>query len=213
MKRPLLGFIFSVLALSAVGQGTFQNLDFESAVLVPLAGDPLGRVQFAAAFPGWTGYVGANLQTLADHNNRSLSASGIAIVGPDYPSPNHLQGHFYAELYIAFPGPATPVALNQIGTIPVGTKSIRFYGGAFDPPFVDFAGNSIPVIALQNASTYTVYGGDISAFAGITGELSFRGSRLLDNIQFSNLPIPEPSTLGLLGLSGVLLGWRFGRKR
>ena len=35
----------------------------------------------------------------------------------------------------------------------------------------------------------------------------------IDNIQFSNLPIPEPSVLGLSVSGGLLLGWRGLRQR
>ena len=51
------------------GQPAFTNLNFESAVLIPQSGDPYYRVQFAAAFPGWTAYVGGVPQNLALYNN------------------------------------------------------------------------------------------------------------------------------------------------
>jgi hypothetical protein len=35
-------------------QSTFQNLGFESASFVPIPGDLYKRVEFAAAFPGWS---------------------------------------------------------------------------------------------------------------------------------------------------------------
>ena len=40
------GLAVLVSAAGAAGQGTFHNLDFESAVLVPVAGDPRGGVRF-----------------------------------------------------------------------------------------------------------------------------------------------------------------------
>ena len=60
-----------------------------------------------------------------------------------------------------------------------------------------------------SASTYYVYGGDVSAYAGQAGELRFFGGGYLDNIQFSNLQIPEPSVLGLYALrrTAARLAW------
>ena len=49
--------------LLARGQGNFQNLDFESATLVAVPGQP-PYYQFAQAFPGWTDYVGGVQQGL-----------------------------------------------------------------------------------------------------------------------------------------------------
>ena len=49
--------------------------------------------------------------------------------------------------------------------------------------------------AISNAANYTIYGADISAYSGQTGELlftaPFRISGMLDNIQFSSTPLPE----------------------
>jgi len=212
-SRFWIGLLAGVIAGTVYGQGTFQNLNFESATLVPIVGDPFGRVQFAPAFPGWVGYIGTNAQTVADHNNRSLSESGIAIMGPDYPAPNSFEGHFYARLYLAFPGPPVGAKLAQTGTVPADAESIRFYAGSFDTPFLYFAGQQIPVSVLQTTSAYTVYGGNISAFAGQTGELRFEGPLTFDNILFSPEPIPEPSAVGLIALGALLLGWRFFKRR
>jgi hypothetical protein len=208
----LMAMLLATLNMQALGQGTFQNLDFESATLVPIPGDPYGRVEFAPAFPGWTGYIGTNVQTVADYNSRSLSEPGIAIMDTDYPSAGLFQGKYYARLYLSYPGPPISAALAQSGTVPPSAQSIRFYASSFDVPFVSFAGQAIPVLALQSTSTYTVFGGDISAFAGQMGELKFQGSLTFDNIFFSNEPIPEPSAVGLFGLGALLLGCLFRRR-
>ena len=212
--RPLVAFTLLAVLMNAhvLAQGTFQNLDFEAATLIPIPGDPFGRVEFAPAFPGWVGYVGTNLQIVADHNNRSLSEPGIAIMGPDFPAPSLFQGHYYARLYTA-PGVLVAPALAQTGLIPSAARSIRFLGGAQDVPFLSFASQSIPLSVLGSTSTYTIWGGDISSFAGQTGELRFQGSRTFDNISFSDQPIPEPSTFGLFGLGALVLGWRFAWRR
>ncbi len=55
--------IFTALAIHvffdvASAQPAFQNLDFESVVLVPVPGDQFRRVEFGPAVPGWTGFIG-----------------------------------------------------------------------------------------------------------------------------------------------------------
>lgn len=209
-NQVLMVALVAALSWQASSQGTFQNLDFESATLVPIPGDPFGRVQFGPGFPGWTGYIGDEPQTIVDHNSRLISQPGIAIMGPDFPSANLFQGHYFAELYTT-PGVLVSPALAQTGTVPTTAQSIRFYGGAQDVPFILFAGQSIPLSVLGSTATYTIWGGDISAFAGQLGELRFQGSRRFDNISFSDLAIPEPSAFGLFALGGLLLGWQLRR--
>ncbi len=71
-------------------------------------------------------------------------------------------------------------------------------------------------IATSNAPNFTVWTADISAYAGQYGQLSFtapwQSSGLLDNIQFSSAPIPEPNGLALAALGGLLLGLRRWKK-
>jgi len=68
-----------VLLRSASGQD-FQNLDFESATLVPVPGDPYNGVQFAPAFPEWTQTIAGAIDTNALYNNIFLDSAGIAII-------------------------------------------------------------------------------------------------------------------------------------
>ena len=56
------------LLRSAYGQD-FQDLDFESATLVPVPGDPYHAVQFAPAFPGWTVDIAGAIDTNALYDN------------------------------------------------------------------------------------------------------------------------------------------------
>ena len=57
-KLLLISFIACHTIASAEAQGTFQNLDFESAWLVPSSEVTYPSVEFASAFPGWVGYIG-----------------------------------------------------------------------------------------------------------------------------------------------------------
>src|SRR5882762_9376696 len=75
------------LAPAAKAQGTFQNLGFESAVLVPVTGNTntTAIVQFAPTFPGWSGYIGGIEQTNALYNFTLLDTSAISIINTDPP--------------------------------------------------------------------------------------------------------------------------------
>ena len=60
-------------------------------------------------------------------------------------------------------------------------ESVQYYGTT--PLSITFQGQQIPQYVLGSTSTYTIYGADISAFAGQTGELRFSGGGFLDNVQ------------------------------
>ena len=155
---PARWVVFLALLLGAgeiLGQGTFQNLGFEQALVPDVPAREFGGdVLVSNGAPHWAVYIGGNQQSSMFHNTVSLGGAAVSIFGPQW-----------------FP--------SQI-----------FQG------------------------SYTVFGGDISSFANQAGELLFQGGGLLDAVQFSNVPIPEPSVFGLSSLGGLLLGWRgLGRRR
>ena len=76
-----------------------------------------------------------------------------------------------------------------------------------------FGGQYIPLVQFDTSGNNIIMAGDISMFAGQTGELRFAGAGLFDDIQFSNQAIPEPSLIGLSLIGGLLLGWRLRCKR
>ena len=75
----------------------------------------------------------------------------------------------------------------------------------------------VQVATFQTGSTplYNIYAANISAYAGQTGQLLFTThpgrDNYLDNLQFSNLPVPEPESLALLVVGGMLGIWRWKR--
>jgi len=79
---------------------------------------------------------------------------------------------------------------------------------------VSFNGLTLPRVPLGSTANYTVWGVDVSAYAGQTGELRFTAPWLsagvLDGIQFSLTAIPEPS---VLALSGIFMLCLFGTMR
>lgn len=203
------------LSPSTFSQGTFQNLDFENGVFVPIPDDPFGRVEFSAAMPGWTGYLGENQIGWVLHNNLFLSDAGIAIFGPNNPEPDWLHGEFFVVLQNAFPVPTETSAIAQTGMLPSDARSIRFYTVSqfVLPMIVSFDGNQIPISLLgATPNNQRIWGGDISSFAGQTGELRFSGQGYLDYIQFSTEAVPEPSVLGLFAFGALLLCWQLRQR-
>jgi hypothetical protein len=79
---------------------------------------------------------------------------------------------------------------------------------------VAFNGTRIPLSLLgTSTNSQSIWGGDVSSFAGQVGELRFFGLGRFDNIFFSPQAIPEPRMFGLFGLGSLLLGCRFLKRR
>ncbi len=114
-------------------------------------------------------------------------------------------------------------AISQTGMIPVDALSLRFL--AFGPQIlVTFGGQSLSLSPLVSGPGLgTLFGADISAFAGQTGELRFTAPNLssmgfpndvfLDDISFSPQAEPEPSVFGLFTFGALLLGWQLWKRR
>ena len=220
MNARLLILVSALAVSSALAQG-FVNLDFESATIVPIPGDSLGRVQFAPTFPGWTGYFnGVNMASSALYNDVFIGSSGFALVDQNATFPSLAISHYTAVLQSGAVGFQPSVALAQTGQIPNGTASLRFLGSTFATGFiVTMNGQAVNPIALQSFGNYTEYGADISQFSGQTAELRFTrpavatgSSFAFDNISFSSVGVPEPGVWALLGLGGALL-WCATRRR
>lgn len=235
MKRTLKQFCAAtLLALSnyTYGQGTFQNLDFESPMLPFVPVDTTyGFVAASNSLPGWTVYVGTNQQDRVLLNNYFLGTAVVDLLGPGWTDgPSVIEGAYSVVLQAGRGPDGNPLnhvsaAIAQTSLIPLSAMTILFkakpvLGGPATQFGVSIAGQDISLVPLQTSGDYTLYGGDISAFAGLTRELRISAiptpayqfsSVMVDSIMFSNLAIPEPSTICLFGLGALLLGWRFRR--
>jgi Regulator of chromosome condensation (RCC1) repeat/Immunoglobulin domain len=194
-------------SLSASAQ-SFTNLDFEGATLTPLPGDPYSRMQFGPALPGWTGYCGTNVQTAVNYDNQFLDSAGISILDTNYlwAVGGILHRRYYVLLQTGASLDSSGVvstAIAQTGTVPASASSIVFNASLISSEAdleVTFRGNPIPLAALTTQSDYIVLNGDVSQFAGQTGELRFTAPNfgstqhpnwtvvLLDYIRFSSSP-------------------------
>src|SRR5450759_5220876 len=82
-KTLFLVSIFIWAACSVPGQGTFRNLDFESANLLPIPSGLFGGpVASLDAIPGWKAFLGTAQVTQVLQNNLTLGNASISVLGP-----------------------------------------------------------------------------------------------------------------------------------
>jgi hypothetical protein len=223
MNKELITSLSAALVAtsSAFGQGTFQDLDFESARLVFVTSPYYTEIVATNALPGWSAFSGANpLSTIFYNDPRffppvELLGSNSLAIGGNFSVLLSEGGGIGTNIY-------GPGSISQTGLVPTDAQTLLFEANLnlFSSPgsslVVSLGGQNLSYMAIFNAPNYTLYGADISMFAGQTEILSFMaaaGLVLLDNIQFSPQVIPEPSIHALLGLGGLFLAalsfWRF----
>jgi hypothetical protein len=220
IEKQIVGFSVALLAmLSAQAQGTFQNLNFEQADPMS-AGNPANpyAVTATTALPYWTVTIGGAQQTQVTYNAGSLGAPVVVLLGPPPPAPafNPIDGNYSVLLTGSFS--ASVPSISQTGTIPAGTQSLLFEAEpGVSPPTgaleLQIGTQSVTFSAVGMGPNYTLYGANISAWAGQTESLTFSASETssglnnweLDDISFSTTAIPEPSPLALTGVGAVLL--------
>ncbi len=211
-----LGAVF--LVAQARAQGTFGNLNFESANSSVLPTNLFGTVVSAAqALPGWTVYIGGVQWNQVPYNASTLGGAVVGLVGPN--SGPILQGSYTAVLNadsFTITG-AKSAAIGQIGQIPQSAQALIFWASPANSLQASFDGQMLPLMQLGSGANYVIEGANISSLAGQTGELRFTAPFVannylvfdyLDNIQFSTdaLPVPEPSASILLLVGSALFG-------
>jgi hypothetical protein len=235
MKSKLISVIFTAaffsLAETCFSQ-SFINLNFENAhfTVDPSGNFPPYSVYASNAIPGWTAYLGSVPQIDVLSNETTLGSAMVSIQGTNLPDfetftgfvEPALQGRwsiflqgFFGNTNALTGGTPIVASIGQTGQIPLTANSLLFWGyfpynnNTFS---ISFNGQDLTWLAVSNALNYTVYGADVSAFAGQTGQLLFSAGANayaeLDNISFSTLPVPEPSAFALTALGTLLLGFR-----
>lgn len=179
----------------AIAQTGFTNLGFENPQL------PLASVMPPQqAVPGWYVYVPNGC---VFYNTMSLGGTALILHDRNSPIASPLIGNYSLELYDGVDGETA--AVWQIGTIPLGAKSVRFVASSLDP-VVSFGGHALVAERAIASPGFSLFAADISPFAGLTGELRFSHTGLFDQVFFSSLPVPEPRALWLLALAtGIAL--------
>ena len=204
MKSRLVMLAVAMISgiLQASGQGTFQNLNFENAVIIADPASGPGAYYADAALPGWTptGFLGPN-DVL--YNSASLGSTSVSILDPNG-HPPALDGSFSVYLYGGVT--AASASISQTGVVPGSTQSLLFkaqqYGlGTLQ---VSLGGQNLSYVALSTGANYTLYGVNIPTYAGQSEQLTFsalegaNNAWNIDDIQFSVMGIPEPETWALL---------------
>lgn len=206
------------------GQGVFQNLGFENSSIPQ--DHPPGFVAIADALPGWNGYLGTNQQTEVFYNSVSLGAPNISLVGTNGVGGRSIEGG-YSVILQGGTTELMPVSasIDQSATIPSNAQSLQ-WKAVLEPTSnfeVTIGGQALEMIVLFTGSTYTLFGADITTFAGQMHELRITSlstaqrpfsSVNIDSLVFSPEPVPEPTTLALvLTWVAALLFHRWRRKR
>jgi len=201
-------------AVSVQAQGTFQNLNFEEANPVIVAGSPYYPygVTAASALPDWTATEGGVQQTQITENAPSLGAPWVVLISSaDTTGFLPIDGNY--SVLLQGSGVSSLPAISQTGLIPAGTQSLYFEAqagvGALD---VLVGTHVIPFAAVGSGANYTLYGANISAWGGDTEQLTFAAQEStsglnnweLDDISFSTQAVPEPSSLALTGVGALL---------
>jgi hypothetical protein len=195
------------ISASVWAQGTFQNLNFEQAN--PVVVSPF-IVTSASAIPDWTAEIGGAQQADIKENFFSTGDPEVVLIAPGGPT-LALQGSYSVMLTGSF----EPASITQTGVIPAGSQSLFFDAQAAPENgslAVQVGTQTVSFIAVATEPNYTVYGANISAWAGQTEPLTFTALQIttainnwtIDDISFSPGAIPEPNPLVLTGIAGLL---------
>lgn len=217
MKTKIFTFAIFLYGLQFCHAQGFVNLGFESANLFGYgSGTGPAVVPTNNAIPGWTAYLGGFPQSAVLYDGVTLGGAMISLQDTNAVFVGSaVQGNYSVVLLASSAGPPTTAAIGQTGTIPNNAQSLTFWGNVGGMQ-VTFNGQPIDYLVTGSTANYVIYSADISAYAGQTGQLlftalagnSYASGGLIDNIQFSTTPVPEPSTLALAAFGGLLLGSR-----
>jgi hypothetical protein len=230
-------------AQAVFAQG-FANLNFEQASIVSASGgytpaDAYNALLASSALPYWTVREDGTVCTAVWGAPVALDETSVALLTSNngyYSGYVPLQGNYSVQFYAYADAPSGyyhTASISQTGQIPLGSQSIQFLmmsppvaGGAIQAsPIVTINGTPINLSTISSSGGVMTVAGDVSAFAGITVNLTFlcqatAGSFpsdenvfTLDNIQFSPQAVPEPSGVCLLLVGGASLIWYWLMKR
>lgn len=219
LVAPLVCCLICASASQTSAQGTFENLGFEGVKNVPSPWQHQLFMPATDALPGWNCYIGETPIGVVAYEGIALDSAYVGIVSRtnEYAPRCPFPGDYALSLQYGVTGSSqgvfsySPAAVAQSGLVPAEAQSIRLI--ATYPFLVTFEGDPIPLVPLRSEGDYAIYGGDISLYAGQSGELritSYSHFNYLDAVTFSPVPIPEPSSVGM-ALVGLYLSRRVRR--
>ena len=211
------GMLFAGLMLTsafdALAQQPFYNLDFESATGIPDRPGPQGYYSLDArkALPSWNAFIRGHPDLWLTHNYHDDAVPGVALFGPAPFGPGDEQFSIGLKAGILpFIG-NVGASIAQTGQVPWDALSLqlRIHPGG-ENFSVALGGTAIPLVSLSMTDNYILYGGDVSAFAGMTKELTIavhggESRVILDSIAFSPVPVPDPASALILVFGCVFL--------
>jgi hypothetical protein len=219
-------FIFAeAFPVTANAQDIFQDLNFESAT-VPNGSSTGSFIPISDALPGWNGYLIntstsiTTSQTQVSYDGISTGGAGISLID-SASGVQPLQGNYSVFLFGGGAPSVVSAEISQTALIPFGMNTLLMEAWTFNAsPVVAVDGQTITMTPMQTipdanlyGGYYTLYGGNISSFAGARVTLSFTDPAptsdapsqfLLDNISFSPVATPEPTPLILTGIGGLI---------
>lgn len=196
--------------------------------------DAYHPISAAAGLPFWTAREDSAVCTAIWWNGGALDETSVALLSnipiPPFGYPaTPLSGNYSVELTSAYFSTAPSEyfktsSISQTGDVPANAKSIQFLMWPYAPgvvrsdPLVTLNGSVINLIPISTNGYLATMAGDVSAFAGTNVELTItcagtpgapneldrENNFRLDDIIFSPNPVPEPSTVALLGLGGLI---------
>lgn len=223
-RRTLRSICVCLLALTAAGhagaQSSFQNLDFESAAIVPMNPGGTTDINAGSALPGWTVFYGKTQQASISYNSASVGGANISLLSSTWRGgapAGLIHGRYYVLLQEGTCGSAQPgdqqpwetVSIAQTAQVPVSAVSLTFRASVADLT-VTLGGTVLSMDALNSYQGYDDYECDVSQFAGKTAQLEFTAGDpivYLDDISFSPAPVPEPATPWIFLAGGAVLWW------
>jgi hypothetical protein len=232
MKRLFPTLLASLLASSSHGEAaSFQDLNFDSANTNNIfdssgVGDYSGLM--SELMPGWTLVGGTNTATYVGYNRTQPGSGYATVVSPAYVNAYPVVESYSFGMLPKYDLLGTFVAfsLSQSGDLPSDAQSIHFlsYGAPLELQVngTDLSLDYTPVPSQWNPGIPVFdAAGDISSFAGQNVELKFttlrtpnyQGLNGLDEIYFSNIPVPEPAPWVVFSLGGLALVWFRHRRK
>lgn len=210
-KLSCLMVLVFVAARVGFSQG-FLNLDFESAKIVPDSASPYYPYGIAInnALPGWNS-ISDGVAGDITYNDPSIGSTWVTLLATNG---SQIGGNYSVLLTGGLS--SYPAIISQSALVPVGSESIFFEAQPGSSSLVvSLGGQDLSFSAIGTGSDYTLYGANISGFAGLTENLMFSATQVssglnnwnIDNIQFSPALVPEPSALGLAALGGLFFAW------